>query len=217
MSTPASSALNHPFSFARRLISGAPHPHLESLHTQARRADSACQVLAEFMDMEGDEAALLRRISELEEEALAANLALSDRLRSSFITPLDPEDVLTVSTGLLRVVQAMRRASDAGRELPSRRDLAPIQRQLTATVRSLGDVVRRLERGGQSFEGAAGVLRLHREVKASLRIFAGEAVRGESDVRVLIAKQRMHGSIEEVLLRVRKTAKAVQWLILKNG
>lgn len=217
MSTPASSALNQPFSFARRLISGAPHPHLESLHTQARRAESACAALAEFMEARADEPALLRQIGELEVEALAANLALSDRLRSSFITPLDPEDVLSVSTGLWRVVQAMRRASDAVRELPSRRDLAPVQRQLTATMRSLGDVVRRLERGGQSFEGAASVLRQHREVKASLRFFAGEALRGESDVRLLIAKRRMYGSLEEVLLRVRKTAKAVQWLILKNG
>ena len=217
MSTTVSSALNHPFSFARRLISGAPHPHLESLHTQARRAESACAALAEFMEARADEPALLRQIGELEWEALEANLALSDRLRSSFITPLDPEDVLAVSTGLLRVVQAMRRAADAGRELPSRRDLAPVQRQLAATVSSLGNVVRRLERGGQSFEEAAGVLRQHREVKASLRIFAGEAVRRERDVRLLIAKQRMHGSLEEVLLRVRKTAKAVQWLILKNG
>jgi uncharacterized protein Yka (UPF0111/DUF47 family) len=156
-------------------------------------------------------------IVRLDAEAHDFNMELTTRLSASFITPLDPEDVQAVSTGLTRVVQAMRRAADVAREVPSRKRWAPAQQQLSVMVSLLGEALRTLAEGQPAFEQAAAVLKSHREVRNVMRGVAAALVRDQGDVLHLLAEQRLCSSLDDVLYRVRKTTTCLQGLILKNS
>ncbi len=198
----------------RRLISRQVHPHLEVLNDQARRAETASQVLLEFF--QGAEPSF-SGLAKLEAEAHTVNNALAERLRSSFLSPLDPEDVQSVSTALTHVIQSLRRAADAACELPSCRRHAPVLLQLTAMGAEIGAVVRGLNAGQAGFERAAGVMRCQRAVRASLRDSVAALVREDGDVHHILAEYRVQAALGEVFQRLRKTAACLQGLILKNG
>ena len=216
MSLPVSSVVDRPFARARRLISGAPHPHLEMLGGQARRAEAASALLVEFFEADWPEASSQRMV-ELEAEARTVNNMLSARLSADFLTPLDAEDVQAVSTSLTRVVQSARRAADAGRELPSRRRLAPVQRELTVMVGKLCDAVDKVAKGQPAFEQAGDALRHQRHVRISLRAATAALVHREGDIFHMVASRQLHAALEEMLHRLRKSVTCLQWLILKNG
>jgi len=198
----------------RRFISRQIHPHLEVLNDQARRAEAASQKLLEFF--QGTDPSF-SGLAELEAEAHAVNNALTERLRASFLSPLDPEDVQAVSTALTHVIQSLRRAADAAGELPSCRRPAPVLLQLTVMVADIGAVVRGLKAGQSGFERAADVMRGQRAVRASMRDAVAALVREEGDLHHLLAEYRLHAALGEVLQRLRKTAACLQGLILKNG
>lgn len=200
----------------RRFAARAIHPHLEALVDQVRRAETAGEILLQILEVErtGEQ---VERIMRLDSESHGFNQQLTGRLSASFITPLDPEDVQSVSTALTRVVQAMRRAAEVARDLPARRRLASAQRQINTLLIELGDAVRTLAEGEPAVTQAAGVLRSQREARAALRSAGAVLVRTDSDVLQLLAEQQLYASLDDVLYRVRKTATSLQSLILKNG
>src|SRR5690348_14771937 len=103
----------------RRFISRQIHPHLEVLNDQAGRAENASRMLRE---------GAFAGIAELEAEAHTINSALTESLRTTLLSPLDPEDMQSVSTALTHVIQSLRRVADVASGVPSKR-LAPVLAQ----------------------------------------------------------------------------------------
>lgn len=218
MQTSGSLALVRPLARVRRLIARAPHPNLEALVEQAHRCETACDLLLEILENAAASEPLFERILLLESESQKANFALTAGLRSSFLTPLDVEDVQSLSNAFVRIIQAARRSAGNARMLPGRLSLVPVQREIAGMVSGISATVRMVVAGEPAFEGAVSVLRRQREVRLALRNATASAmISSGGDIYALLAHHRMNASLADLVHRLRKAITGLQWLILKNG
>lgn len=218
MQPSGSLVLVKPFARVRQFISRGTHPNLEMLVEQARRCELACDLLLEMLHASGASEALLDHIRQLEVEAHRANSALTASLRSSFLTPLDVEDVQSLSNALVRILQSVRRVAHNALMLPERASLIHIQREIDGTVSGICRTIQVIVERGPAFEPAVAVLRRQREVRFALRAAAASAMAASAgDIHGLLAYHQTHASLGELVKRLHKAITGLQWLILKNG
>jgi len=142
----------------------------------------------------GGDMAPAASVRALEHEADTAKGALRDALRDAFVTPLDPEDLFTLSRGIDWILNHAKDAIGESEVMgcPPDGATAAMAALLAQSVHHLDDAVARIaERSGDAAACADAAVKAERHLEKTYRAAMGVLTDVE-DVRVVMGRQELY-------------------------
>jgi len=172
-----------------------------------------------FAAWAGGDAAAGDVVRDCEHRADAARHALRAMLRDAFVTPLEPEDLFALSTGVDRIINA---AKDLVREsevmaFPPDRPLVDMAALLAAAVRDLDLALARLaSRAGGADAAADAAIKGDRRLERVYRAAMAELV-AVDDARDVMARRELYRRGARIGEAVVDVAERIQYAIVKQS
>jgi uncharacterized protein len=166
----------------------------------------------------GDERAATT-VHEAEHEADIAKRDLRDALRSAFVTPLDPEDLYTLSRGLDWILNHARDAIGGAEAMACTPDepAAAMAALLAAAVHHLDDAVACIaDRSGDAAEAADEAVESERRLEKLYRA-AMAGLADVADLRAVMGRQELYRRCSRMGESVVDVAERLIYAVLKES
>jgi hypothetical protein len=191
----------------------------------ASAADKAARLFQELAIADGRDArlVLVERIREAEHEGDAAKKAMADALDTTFVTPIDREDLFTL-TGALENVSDFISAT-ANHLLVHQMDTLPDGTQELAGVlvkaTSQFQEAARALRSGEGVDKVRALCRsihyLEHEADVIFRLRLGDLFARERDAIQLIKHKEFLEGLEDAVDQCASVATVIEAIVIKNG
>lgn len=155
----------------------------------------------------------------MEHEADTAKRELRDALREAFVTPLDPEDLFTLSRGIDWVLNHAKDAIGEADAMacPPDEAAAAMAARLADAMRHIDDAVARLvERSGDPTQSADKAVKAERQLEKAYRA-AMVALTEVDDVRVVMGRQELYRRCSRMGESVVDVAERLIYAVLKES
>jgi uncharacterized protein Yka (UPF0111/DUF47 family) len=165
------------------------------------------------------DAAAQAAVRDCEHRADAAKRELHRALRTAFVTPLEPEDLFSLSRGVDRLINE---AKDAVREsevmaCPPDRPIADMAALLAEAVRDLNDAVAGLAPGATgTTANAEAATKAARHVERVYRAAMGRLL-DVDDLREVMARRELYRRCARIAENVVDVAERNQYAVVKEG
>jgi uncharacterized protein Yka (UPF0111/DUF47 family) len=172
-----------------------------------------------FADWASGDSKAEAAVREFEHRADAAKRELHGALRTAFVTPLEPEDLFSLSRGIDRIIN---QAKDAVREsevmgCPPDRALAEMAALLADGVRSLDAAVAGLAPGAHgSTANAEAAIKAARRVERVYRAAMAHLLNVD-DLREVMARRELYRRGARIAESVVEVAERIHYAIVKEG
>jgi uncharacterized protein len=160
-----------------------------------------------------------KRIEALERSGDNVTHQIFDRLRSTFITPFDPEDIQSLATALDDVLDALEDAAFrivAYRIDPIPKPVVDLAEMVAKQCVAIDRALRALHDKRDVMEPCIEVNRLEDEADAVERGMLMELFRSDTDAVTIIKLKDIYESLEETTDRCEDVADVVQNIAVKN-
>ena len=205
----------------QRLVGGGGEIFFDLLEQSAEESRASAKLLVQLLNAPGqgslDDFALLRKKDKRITEEL------SERLTTTFTTPLDREDIEAVSNGLYKIPKTLEKFGERLLISPERVRHSNFSRQAQLLEKAADTVVLMVKelRGGTRLETV-------KEQNDQLQYLEGEADKlmvellrqlyaGEKDAASVIALKDLYDLLEKVIDRCRDVGNMVFHIVLKNS
>ncbi len=205
----------------QRLVGGGGEIFFDLLEQSAEESRASAKLLVQLLNAPGqgslDDFALLRKKDKRITEEL------SERLTTTFTTPLDREDIEAVSNGLYKIPKTLEKFGERLLISPERVRHTNFSRQAQLLEKAADTVVLMVKelRGGTRLETV-------KEQNDQLQYLEGEADKlmvellrqlyaGEKDAASVIALKDLYDLLEKVIDRCRDVGNMVFHIVLKNS
>ncbi len=205
----------------QRLVGGGGEIFFDLLEQSAEESRASVKLLVQLLSAPGqgslDDFALLRK----KDKRITEDL--SERLTTTFSTPLDREDIEAVSNGLYKIPKTLEKFGERLLISPERVRRTPFSRQAQLLEKAADTVVLMVKelRGGTRLETV-------KEQNDQLQYLEGEADKlmvellrqlyaGEKDAASVIALKDLYDLLEKVIDRCRDVGNIVFHIVLKNS
>ena len=205
----------------QRLVGGGGEIFFDLLEQSAEESRASVKLLVQLLSAPGqgslDDFALLRK----KDKRITEDL--SERLTTTFSTPLDREDIEAVSNGLYKIPKTLEKFGERLLISPERVRRTPFTRQAQLLEKAADTVVLMVKelRGGTRLETV-------KEQNDQLQYLEGEADKlmvellrqlyaGEKDAASVIALKDLYDLLEKVIDRCRDVGNIVFHIVLKNS
>lgn len=181
----------------------------------------AAGILAESLDKgDGQMTVAAGRIRQLEQEGDEIVHDVHVRLNRTFITPLDPEDISTLSSNLDDILDGIEECSHrlvAFQIRPVPTAMAELSRIILRCVRTLERAFTALSRNAPMTEDCIEVHRLEQTADDLGRRAVSALFSAETDVIRIIKLKEIYDYLEETVDACEDVADTLQNVIVKNG
>jgi uncharacterized protein len=160
-----------------------------------------------------------KRMEALERSGDEITHKLFDRLRATFITPFDPEDIQSLATTLDDVLDTLEDATFrivAYRIDPIPRPAVELGEMIASSCRALGKALHALQEKKSVMEDCIEVNRLEDQADAVERTMLGNLFRSNTDAINLIKLKDLYDLLESTTDRCEDVADVIQNIAVKN-
>jgi len=160
-----------------------------------------------------------KRMEVLERSGDDVTHRLFDRLRQTFITPFDPEDIQSLATSLDNVLDTIEDATFrivAYRIDPIPEAAVELGRMIANCCTTLDKALHALEKKGSVMEACIEVNRLEEEADAVERAMLAKLFSTETDAIALIKLKELYELLESATDRCEDVADVIQNISVKN-
>lgn len=179
----------------------------------------AATLLAEAADSGDGAATLASRIQSLEQEGDEIIHEIYVRLNRTFITPIDPEDIHSLSSSLDDILDGIEECTYrfvAYRIKPAPRPMAELCRIILLSVRTLERAFTALSRNAPLTEHTIEVNRLEQSADDLGREAVTELFSTEKDCVQLMKLKEIYDLLEQTVDHCEDVADALQNVVVKN-
>ena len=179
----------------------------------------AATLLAEAADSGDGAATLASRIQSLEQEGDEIIHEIYVRLNRTFITPIDPEDIHSLSSSLDDILDGIEECTYrfvAYRIKPAPRPMAELCRIILLSVRTLERAFTALSRNAPLTEHTIEVNRLEQSADDIGREAVTELFSTEKDCVQLMKLKEIYDLLEQTVDHCEDVADALQNVVVKN-
>ncbi len=179
----------------------------------------AATLLAEAADSGDGAATLASRIQSLEQEGDEIIHEIYVRLNRTFITPIDPEDIHSLSSSLDDILDGIEECTYrfvAYRIRPAPRPMAELCRIILLSVRTLERAFTALSRNAPLTEHTIEVNRLEQSADDLGREAVTELFSTEKDCVQLMKLKEIYDLLEQTVDHCEDVADALQNVVVKN-
>lgn len=144
---------------------------------------------------------------------------LFDRLRATFITPFDPEDIQALASALDNVIDSMEDAAFrivAYRVDPIPKPLIELAEMISKQCHALDRALRGLAKKEDVMQACIEVNRLEEEADAVERSMLTDLFSGNTDALTVIKLKDLYEALEETTDRCEDVADVIQNIAVKN-
>jgi hypothetical protein len=162
---------------------------------------------------------IAKRMEALERNGDEITHRLFERLRQTFITPFDPEDIQSLASALDDVVDTVEDATFrivAYRIDPIPRPAVELARMIAGSCSAIGNALRALEEKRSVMEDCIEVNRLEDEADAVERTMLTELFNSGTDAVNLIKLKDLYEILETTTDRCEDVADVIQNIAVKN-
>jgi hypothetical protein len=160
-----------------------------------------------------------KRMDALERAGDQITHKLFDRLRATFITPFDPEDIQALASALDNVIDSMEDAAFrivAYRVDPIPKPLIELAEMISKQCHALDRALRGLAKKEDVMQACIEVNRLEEEADAVERSMLTDLFSGNTDALTVIKLKDLYEALEETTDRCEDVADVIQNIAVKN-
>jgi len=167
----------------------------------------------------GGDAQAAATVHKLEHEADTAKRELRNALSAAFVTPLDPEDLFTLSRGIDWILNHAKDAigESEAMDCPPDAATAKMAALLAESVHHINDGVARIaERSGDAGEPADAAVKAERHLEKAYRAAMG-ALLEVDDVRAVMGRQELYRRCSRMGEGAVDVAERLMYAVLKES
>jgi uncharacterized protein Yka (UPF0111/DUF47 family) len=211
--------------FSLRKIFGKDYKFFELLEAGAEEAQTSVQLFVRYLQAlaDGDPPGRLDEFIQARRKEKRIRHEMTEALNRTFVTPLDREDIESLSIALYRIPKQVEKTVERLSIFPGKPPLAAFRRQAELLQQAADAVVLMVRqlRHGAAMKGIA-------EANDRLQFAEGEAdkvmlgllqelYRGPGDAKELVILQDIYEMIEQAVDRCRNAGNVVMQVALKNS